>query len=62
MNNRACFNIPVLKRALAKAWPKLDQNEVARACNLFPEEIDLKQIVGTYLFCTIRYGLVNYSY
>ena len=39
VNNRAYDHIPALKRALAKAWSKLDQNEVDRACNLFPERV-----------------------
>ena len=39
VNNRAYDNIPALKRTLSKVWSELDQDEVARACSLFPDRV-----------------------
>ena len=39
VNNRSYNSIPALKRALKKAWCELDQDEVARACKLFPSRL-----------------------
>ncbi|KAI6656111.1 hypothetical protein LOD99_1444 [Oopsacas minuta] len=39
VNNRAYDNISALKRALSKVWSELDKDEVAWACNLFPDRV-----------------------
>ena len=39
VNNKSYDNILALKLALVKAWSELDQGEVARACNLFPDRV-----------------------
>ena len=39
VNNRAYNDIPSLKRALKRAWEDLDQEEIARACNIFQNRV-----------------------
>lgn len=39
VNSKAYDNIPALKQALTKVWGELDQNEVARACKTFQDQL-----------------------